>query len=175
MKNIFITIVLIIVGAMVFTNPVQAQTNVSPNNYKLFNSWHIPVGGYSDSTSISYYNGRVDTLPNWRSAQTTIAAAGAKLLSLTFQSDDTCHATVVVKSKVRGAATSTYATILTDSIYNWSGTVSTNYRRELSLKDGDSDLFDNVDQEFIVIVTYVSFGNDTEGTATMQYRLNWAP
>ena len=179
MKKAFVLILLVV--AMIAFMPVlsDAQTNNSPNNYRLFNAWSVPVGGYSDSTSVPYLTGRVDTLPNWRSAKTTIVAAAAKLLSITFYATDTIHATVVVKTKVRGADTSTYTAILTDSLYNWSGTVKTNYLRELSLKDGDSDLFDNLDQEFIIIITHTAvgetdYGNDTQGTAVRRVRLNWA-
>lgn len=167
--------VLFVFGAL------TAQTNQppTPNDYK---SWLVPIKGYSDSTAVKYYTGRVDTIAYTYHATakyvlTYFPYVGCNYLSFTIDLSDTGNVGVVVKSRVRtksyGAAGS-WATTLTDSLVNSGASASSGLVKEFSLKDYDSDLFDGLDQEFMIIVTHSAWGdNDTQGTARRRVRLNW--
>jgi len=179
-KHIFAVIIVCLLAMLVF-QPMQAQTNLNPNNYKLYNSWPLAVGGYSDSTSVAYYSSRVDTLgfsTHWRNGTAAFTkVAGAAFSSITIDATDTCDLDFVVRSRARIAAgadsgASAWATIVTDSF----AVASVNgLTREYSLKDLDSDAFDGIDQDVMIIITHVATGNATQGNERRRVRLNWKP
>lgn len=157
---------------------INAQSNAAPNPNN-WNYWQIPTGANYDSSSVAYHDSRVDTL--FRTAnksagtRTYFRVGGHSLSSLTFETTDSCDLDFVVKARTMqrlasgGGAAGAWATILSDS---FAVVASTGLTREYSLRDTDSDLFDGLDQEFMVIITHVASGNDTQGTGRRKVRLN---
>lgn len=181
MKKFIALFALITVLVFLFSGIVQAQTNQPPTP-KDFKSWQIPVKGYPDSTGVAYYTGRVDTIAYKYHATAKYVTeyfpfVAANYLSFTIDLSDTGNVGVVVKSRVPSkgyGAASAWATTLTDSLVNSGASASSGLVKEFSLKDYDSDLFDGLDQEFMIILTHSTWGsNDTQGTARRRVRLNW--
>lgn len=176
MKKIFVFICIFICAITVIT----AQTNQSPQSQKLYYAWNIPFSGYADSTWVYANSGRVDTLyaKHWRwGTAEFIRVGGAKRSSLTIDVTDSMSIDVVVKSRTRSAgfgAASAWATIIDDSLDNSTTPSSSGLVKEFSIVDSDSDLFDNIDTELMIILTCLAHQpRDTQGTAKLRARLNW--
>lgn len=177
MKTIALSAIAIILAISI----TSAQTNQPPTP-KNYNSWLFPIKGYGDSTAVAYYTGRVDTLAaTYHSTAKYVTGyfrnAAASIITLTVDVSDTGNVKVEVKTRTRSAgygAASSWSAILTDSLVNTGASASSGLVKEFSLKDGDSDLFDAVDQEYMVILTHSAWGsNDTQGTARRRVRINW--
>jgi len=164
---------------IISTNAQPSNTPPKPNNY---NKWSVPVKGYTDSTAVDFYTGRVDTIAYTYHATAKyvtsyIPYAGTKFLTFTLGVSDTGNVAILVRSRVKSLATGyaagAFATILSDSIVNSGSSASSGLTKEFSLKDGDSDLFDGFDQEFMIILTHSAWGsNDTQGTARRRLTFN---
>lgn len=163
--------------ALIVPQASDAQVNKSPYSQNSFYSWTIPVGGYADSGAVHYWAGRLDTLPNtwYPTTKNYIRVGGARLSSITVDATDSSNYTIVVKSRVMshdGGTAGAWTTILSDS----GSSVSTGIPKEFSLRDFDSDLFDGVDQELMIILQETAWGNhDTQLTAYRRVFLNWVP
>lgn len=183
MKKSIMSILICMLTLMVSFS-AEAQTNQAPNNFKLFNSWRIPVGGYADSTSVSYFNSRTDTLyaKDWRQGGSAefIKVGGARLVSLTVETTDTVRLLVTIKKRTASrnsdVAASAWTTIsaASDSLSNFGASAASGTVLEIPIRDYDASLFDNVDQELMIILTHYADRNDTQRTAKRRARLNWA-
>lgn len=174
-------LIAIICAVLLVFGTLAAQTNQppTPNDYK---KWAVPIKGYSDSTTVPFYTGRVDTLAFTYHATakyvlTYFPYAATPYLSFTIGVTDTANIAVLVRSRVRsmgtGYAAGAFSTILTDSLVNSGASASSGISKEFSLKDLDSDLFDGLDQEFFIILTHSAWGdNDTQGTARRKVTFN---
>jgi hypothetical protein len=177
MKNIIQFIVIGLMFLLAVPTNTEAQTNNNPGNAKLYNSWIIPVKNYADSTAVVHYANRVDTIyaKHWRLGTAEfIRVGGAKRSSITVDVTDTMSVDVIVRARTRSAgygAASAWATIVDDSLQN--ATSSSGLVKEFSLVDSDTDLFDNVDTELMIILTHNAWTGDTQGTAKRRVRLNW--
>lgn len=188
MKKLFaLFLILFVVMVMAFSNTVQAQTNEAPNNVALYRSWNIPVGGYSDSVLVKSYVGRVDTLffrywinrtSGLYQAPVFIRVGGASRSSITMDVNDTSSTGIVVKARTRSAgygAASAWATLLTDSLQCTGSAASSGLVREYSIVDTDSDLFDALDTELMIICTTNAWTHGITGNERRRVRLNWVP
>lgn len=160
------------------------QPNQAPNSIQQGYSWSIPVAGYPDSTSVKIYASRLDTLhyKYWVN-RTSGAVQTAEYIqpgyynrsSIVIDVTDTASTDIIVKARTRSrgyGAAAAWATILDDSMQclTASGTV-----KEFSLVDTDSDLFDALDSEIIIILTTNAHGLDVSNTnVRRRVRLNYA-
>lgn len=187
MKRILASLIMFIVVVTMAFNVSQAQTNQSPNNFDLFKAYNIPVNGYPDSTSVKTFVGRIDTLYSRYWINRTSAAyqtpqyfrvGGASRSSITLDVSDTCSIGIVVKARTRSlgfGAAAAWATIATDSIRNIGSSASSGLVKEVSLVDTDSDLFDALDTELMIICTTNADIHGTTGNERRRVRLNWVP
>jgi hypothetical protein len=186
MKSKFAVLILVLAAMLTFgMSTAQAQTSNAPNNVNLFNAWNIPVKGYSDSTSVKTFVGRVDTLffrywiDRTSGAYQTpyfIRVGGAERATITMDVNDTCSIGIVVKSRTRSlgyGAASAWGTIVTDSLRNIGSTASAGLVKEFSITDTDSDLFDAVDTELMIICTTNADIHGVTGNERRRVRLNW--
>jgi hypothetical protein len=186
MKSIFAVLILVLAVLLSLgMNTAQAQTSGAPNNVAQYNSWNIPVRGYADSTFVKSYSGRVDTLffrywinrtTGTYQAPVFIRVGGAERASITLDVADTCSIGIVAKARTRSVgygAASAWATLLTDSIRNIGATASSGLVKEFSITDTDSDLFDAVDTELMIICTTNADIHGSSGNEYRRVRLNW--
>lgn len=181
MKKFFVFLAISIAAIFAFSDNASAQTNKSPKDFIFYNSWPWPSGARGDSAYVKYYVNRKDTLYDrhwYRGTATFLKIGGLSRSSITLDVSDTMSVGIVAKSRTRASATaaaSAWATILTDSIQNTGAASSSGLVKEFSLVDTDSDLFDAVDTEIMVILTSNAWTSDTQGTAYIRARLNWVP
>jgi hypothetical protein len=186
MKSIFAVLILALAVMLTFgMNTAQAQTNEAPNNINLFKSWNIPVAGYADSTAVKTFSGRVDTLFFRYWINRTSGAyqtpyftrvGGAERVSITLDVSDTCSIGIVAKARTRSVGygtSSAWATVLTDSIRNIGAAASSGLVKEFSITDTDSDLFDALDTELMIICTTNADIHGSSGNERRRVRLNW--
>ena len=187
MKKYLIVLVSFIMMLLVMPNVAQSQVNEAPNNVSLFRSWAIPTAGYADSVSVKAYASRLDTLHfrYWINrtngayqSPVYIRVGGASRTSITLDVTDTSSIDIVVKSRTRSqgfGAASAWTTILDDSLQCTGASASSGLVKEFSLTDTDSDLFDAVDTEIIIIRTVNAHTLGVSGNERVRTRLNWVP
>lgn len=186
MKRTIALLIMFVISLMVGMNTANAQ-NDAPNNFQLFKSWNIPVAGYPESTSVKTYVGRIDTLyaRYWINrtngtyqSPVFIRVGGSNRSSITLDVNDTCSIGVVLKARTRSigyGAASAWTTIATDSIRNIGSAASSGLVKEVSINDTDSDLFDAVDTELMIICTTNADIHGVSGNERRRVRLNWVP
>jgi len=65
MKTIFNILISALLLLIAFPTDTHAQASQSPYNVSNpYYTWPFPIGGYSDSTAVKYFNSRWDTVPN---------------------------------------------------------------------------------------------------------------
>ena len=105
-----------------------------------------------------------------------IRVGGAERASITMDVNDTCSIGIVAKARTRSlgyGAASAWATVLTDSLRNIGSTASSGLVKEYSITDTDSDLFDAVDTELMIICTTNADIHGVTGNERRRVRLNW--
>ena len=187
MKKYLAILVALLMILMVMPNVAQSQVNEAPNNASLFRSWSIPTGGYADSVSVKAYANRLDTLHfrYWINrtsgayqSPVYIRVGGASRASITLDVNDTCSVDLIVKARTRSqgyGAASAWTTIIDDSLQCTGASASSGLVREYSITDTDSDLFDAVDTEIIIIRTVNAWTLGSSGNERVRTRLNWVP
>ena len=133
----------ICVAVLLIAVPAFAQVNVEKIGVKFSNLTYAAAGA---DTSASQN------------------VAGARSLSLVITTADSAELDVVVQYF---ASNLTWTTVLTDSLIT---TVAAGATKEFSLKDGDSDLFDNLAYGVRVIVTGQATGC---GVTTPTFTAKW--
>ncbi len=166
----------------------QIAVKQSPNTITMGYVWDMPVSGYPDSVAPKFTPSRVDTLYSKYWINRTSGAYQSPEFyrlgffnrsSLTIDVNDSASVGLVVKYRTRsrgfGAASAWSAAIITDSLVS---TTAGGIVKEWSLVDTDSDLFDAVDVELLIIVTNNAWGIDytanAAGTLRRKVRLNYS-
>jgi len=180
MKTIFNILISALLLLIAFPTDTHAQASQSPYNVSNpYYTWPFPIGGYSDSTAVKYFNSRVDTVPNtwYPTLRTFLRVGGYSLSSFTVEVSDTARLMITVKARTRPRATGTVAgawtTILSDSLANYGASSSSGAIQEYSIRDTDSDLLDAVDTEIMIIISHSADRNDTQRTADRRIRFNY--
>lgn len=182
---------LIVMLALPSLGSAQNTANVSPNTIAAGYSFAMPVAGYPDSTNPKIYANRVDTFyaKYWINRSTAAYQSPEyyrlgffNRSSITIEVNDTASIAITVKYRTKkkstsgGAASAWSAAIITDSLQSLTagGIV-----KEFSIVDTDSDLFDALDTELLIITTVNAWGLDytanAAGTLRRRVWLNYAP
>lgn len=184
---LILSIVLLLATAF---QTASAQTspnspNQSPASLQIGYSFSLPVAGYADSPYVKIYASRVDTFYKtyWINRKTGAYQTPAyydniarfNRSSFTIEVTDSASTDVVVKARasVKGVtasatgAANSWTTIIDDSMQ--AGDLGGS--KEFSLVDSDSDLFDGVKQDLMIILTTNAHRLEYGNAATLRRRV----
>lgn len=190
MKKSLLLITLLVALVTAFTSAQNStgQANTAPFSVNYGYVYPLPVKQYPESTLVKSFASRVDTFYAKYWINRTSGAYQTpeyiknlgffNRVSITVDVNDSMSVGLVVKHRTRSRGTgaaSTWATTLTDSLVC---TTAGGIVKEFSINDADSDLYDALDVETMIIATTNAWGLDytgnVAGTNKRQVRLNFA-
>lgn len=179
MKKVFAILLGLLVILAALPSLADAQSSQAPGNLQVGYSYNVPVAGYPDSTSVKAYASRIDTLYEryWinRSTGAYQTPTYYKLgffnrVSVSIDASDSSSTDVIIKYRHRSrgyGAAGSWVTALDDSAV----AVANGIVKEFALVDNDSDLFDALDVEIIIILTTNAHDIEVTNAATLRRRV----